>query len=75
MNRRREIFESMGIEFRLNTEVGQDISVGELMESFDAIFLGMGTYTNMSGGFTGKSPWSLQSTTVFDFKCEPLPWV
>ena len=43
MNRRREIFESMG-EFRLNTEVGQDISVGKLMETFDALFLGMGTY-------------------------------
>ena len=55
MNRRREIFESMGIEFRLNTEVGQDISVGELMETFDAIFLGMGTYTNMAGGFPGEN--------------------
>jgi glutamate synthase (NADPH/NADH) small chain len=55
MARRREIFESMGIEFRLNTEVGKDISVGELMETFDAVFLGMGTYTNMSGGFPGES--------------------
>ena len=55
MNRRREIFESMGIEFRLNTEVGQDISVGELMETFDAIFLGLGTYTNMAGGFPGEN--------------------
>jgi glutamate synthase (NADPH/NADH) small chain len=45
----------MGIEFRLNTEVGKDISVGELMETFDAVFLGMGTYTNMSGGFPGES--------------------
>ena len=55
MNHRREIFKSMGIEFRLNTEVGQDISVGELMETFDAIFLGMGTYTNMAGGFPGEN--------------------
>ena len=55
MNRRREIFESMGIEFRLNTEVGKDISVGELMETFDAVFLGMGTYTNMAGGFPGEN--------------------
>jgi len=55
MTRRREIFESMGIEFRLNTEVGNDISVGELMETFDAVFLGMGTYTNMAGGFPGEN--------------------
>ena len=54
MMRRREIFESMGIEFLLNTEVGKDISVGELMETFDAVFLGMGTYTNMVGGFPGE---------------------
>ena len=55
MTRRREIFESMGIEFRLNTEIGKDVSVGELMESYDAVFLGMGTYTNMAGGFPGES--------------------
>ena len=54
MTRRRAVFESMGIEFRLNTEVGRDVSVGELMESFDAVFLGMGTYTNMAGGFPGE---------------------
>lgn len=55
MTRRREIFESMGIEFKLGTEIGKDVSVGELMESFDAVFLGMGTYTNMAGGFPGES--------------------
>lgn len=55
MTRRREIFESMGIEFKLSTEIGKDVSVGELMESFDAVFLGMGTYTNMAGGFPGES--------------------
>lgn len=55
MTRRRTIFEGMGIEFRLSTEVGRDISVGELMESFDAVFLGMGTYTSMAGGFPGES--------------------
>lgn len=55
MTRRREIFESMGVEFKLNTEIGKDVSVGELMESFDAVFLGMGTYTNMAGGFPGEN--------------------
>ncbi len=55
MTRRRDIFESMGIEFKLSTEIGKDVSVGELMESFDAVFLGMGTYTNMAGGFPGES--------------------
>jgi glutamate synthase (NADPH/NADH) small chain len=54
MTRRREVFEGMGIEFRLNTEVGTDISIKELMQQFDAVFLGMGTYTYMRGDFPGE---------------------
>ncbi|HAN28734.1 MAG TPA: glutamate synthase small subunit, partial [Haliea salexigens] len=55
MVRRREVFEGMGIEFRLNTEVGRDISVAELMEEYDAVFLGMGTYKAMQGRFPGEN--------------------
>lgn len=54
MVRRREIFEGMGIEFRLNTEVGKDVTVEELLQEYDALFLGMGTYTYMKGGFHGE---------------------
>jgi len=55
MVRRREVFEGMGVEFRLNTEVGTDVSVAELMEEYDALFLGMGTYTYMRGNFPGEN--------------------
>ena len=54
MTRRREVFEGMGIEFRLNTNVGVDISVNEIMAEYDAVFLGMGTYTYMRGNFPGE---------------------
>jgi len=54
MHLRREIFEEMGIEFRLNTEVGRDIAFEKLIQEFDAVFLGMGTYTYMKGGFPGE---------------------
>ena len=54
MARRRQVFEEMGSEFRLNTEVGKDVSAQELMDEYDAVFLGMGTYTYMKGGFTGE---------------------
>ena len=54
MKRRREIFEGMGIEFRLNTEVGRDIAISQLVKEFDSVFLGMGTYTYMKGGFPGE---------------------
>ncbi|MBA3979794.1 MAG: glutamate synthase small subunit [Alcanivorax sp.] len=54
MAKRREVFEGMGIEFRLNTEIGKDITIDELLEEYDAVFMGMGTYTYMKGGFPGE---------------------
>ena len=54
MQRRRAVFEDMGIEFRLNTDIGTDIMPAELMAEYDAVFLGMGTYNALKGGFTGE---------------------
>ncbi|MFE8072851.1 FAD-dependent oxidoreductase [Marinobacteraceae bacterium S3BR75-40.1] len=54
MTRRREIFESMGMEFRLGVDVGTDVTIEELLEEYDAVFMGMGTYTYMKGGFPGE---------------------
>ncbi len=51
---RREIMEYMGVEFRLNTEVGRDLAFQSLLDDYDAVFLGMGTYTYMKGGFAGE---------------------
>lgn len=54
MARRREVFEGMGVEFRLNTEIGKDITIDQLLADYDAVFMGMGTYTYMKGGFPGE---------------------
>ena len=51
---RREILEGMGVEFRLNVEIGKDIQIDDLLEDYDAVFMGMGTYTTMKGGFPGE---------------------
>jgi len=51
---RRRIFEEMGVEFRLGTEIGKDIPFQQLLDEFDAVFLGMGTYSYMKGGFPGE---------------------
>jgi glutamate synthase (NADPH/NADH) small chain len=51
---RRRMFEEMGIEFRLNTEVGRDIGFEQLLADYDAVFLGMGTYTSMRGNLPGE---------------------
>jgi len=55
IKKRREIFEGMGIEFVLNTNVGVDIQFSDLCEQYDAVFLGLGTYTSMQGGFDNES--------------------
>ena len=54
MVKRREIFEGMGMEFRLDTEVGRDVNIESLLEEYDAVFLGMGTYKYIKGLFPGE---------------------
>jgi glutamate synthase (NADPH) small chain len=54
VEKRREVMEGMGVEFRLNVDVGRDVAFEELTREFDAVFLGMGTYTYVKGGFTGE---------------------
>jgi glutamate synthase (NADPH/NADH) small chain len=51
---RRQILEGMGVKFVLNTEIGRDVPFGKLLADFDAVFLGMGAYTSMKGGFPGE---------------------
>ena len=54
VEKRKEILEDMGVEFILNTEIGKDIDFQEIYDSHDAVFLGMGTYKPMKGGFAGE---------------------
>ena len=51
---RREILEGMGVQFVLNTCIGEDKPFQELLDEFDAVFLGMGTYEYVKGGFPGE---------------------
>jgi len=53
VRRRRSILEGMGVRFVLDTRVGEDRTFASLLDEFDALFLGMGTYTAVSGDFTG----------------------
>jgi glutamate synthase (NADPH) small chain len=54
VEKRREIMEEMGVEFRLNVDIGRDIPFDRLTREFDAVFLGMGTYGYVKGGFSGE---------------------
>jgi len=51
---RRNIMEEMGVKFSLSVEIGKDISIDQLLSDYDAVFMGMGTYTSMRGGFPGE---------------------
>ena len=42
------------MEFRLETEVGRDVTFADLLGEFDAVFLGVGTYKYMKGGFANE---------------------
>jgi glutamate synthase (NADPH/NADH) small chain len=52
--KRREILEGMGVTFVLNTRIGTHKSLESLLDDFDAVFLGMGAYTSVRGGFPGE---------------------
>jgi glutamate synthase (NADPH/NADH) small chain len=54
VKRRRKILEEMGVKFKLGKEIGADIPFKKLYEDYDAIFLAMGTYTSLEGGFAGE---------------------
>jgi len=54
IKKRREILEGMGVEFVLNTKVGEDVGLDKLIENHDAVFMGMGTYTSMTAGIPGE---------------------
>ena len=54
VQKRRRVLEDMGVEFRLEVDVGTDIDFDQLLSDYDAVFLGMGAYTEMRGGFAGE---------------------
>ncbi len=50
---RHRILRDMGVAFRLNTTVGTDIHIQQLLDEYDAIFLGLGAYRYVRGDFPG----------------------
>ncbi len=54
LEKRREIMQGMGVQFRLGIEIGTDLELAQLLSEYDALFLGMGTYTAVRGGFPGE---------------------
>jgi glutamate synthase (NADPH/NADH) small chain len=84
VDQRRRILEGMGVQFVLNTKVGEDKPFADLVDEFDAVFLGMGTYTYVRGEFPGEDlpgvyealPYLVSNVyRVLRYENPPLPWV
>ena len=66
VSKRREILEGMGVTFILETRIGDDKPFDALIDDYDAVFLGMGAYTYVRGGFPGED---------LDGVCDALPYL
>jgi glutamate synthase (NADPH/NADH) small chain len=54
IQRRRAVLEGMGVTFVLNTGIGTDLPFEQLLQEYDAVFLGMGAERGIRGGFPGE---------------------
>ncbi|WNL45947.1 FAD-dependent oxidoreductase [Dyella sp. BiH032] len=51
---RRDVLEGMGVRFLLGHEVGRDVEFGQLVDDYDAVFVGTGAYTYVDAELTGR---------------------
>ncbi len=51
---RRQLMEGTGVQFHLGCEIGRDTQLEELLDEYDAVFVGMGTYRYVRGNFPGE---------------------
>jgi len=48
IRKRRKYLEDLGVKFKLNTNVGTDITFDQINSEYDCFFLAMGTYKNVT---------------------------
>ncbi len=65
IRRRQAIFTEMGVEFQLNTEVGKDIHLNEIINDFDAVFMGLGAYKPVKGNIPGEDSSNIYSALPY----------
>lgn len=65
MSKRREIFSEMGVKFELGAEIGKDVLLDELVERYDAVFLGVGTYRGMQADIPNEEAQGVYSALPF----------
>ena len=51
---RRALLEGMGVRFHLGVEIGASVPFAELLDDYDAVFLGTGAYAFVDGALPGR---------------------
>ncbi|MGY4674135.1 FAD-dependent oxidoreductase [Ursidibacter arcticus] len=65
MSRRREIFQEMGIKFKLGVDVGKDVLLTDLISEYDAVFLAVGTYQGVKANIPNENAQGVYSALPF----------
>lgn len=55
----------LGVELKLTTRVGEDVSLDELLGQYDAVFLGVGTTVSTTPGLPGEDLTGVYTATEF----------
>ena len=73
LNRDIDAMRDLGVEFRLNTAIGRDVSLDELRSEFDAVLLAVGAQRSQRLGVPGEDlPGVIPATTFLkDFNLSP----
>ena len=68
LDKYRAVMEGMGISFRMNTKIGKDISLEEIREKSDAVFVGIGAWKAQEIGCAGEDAVNVFSGIDFLYK-------
>jgi NADPH-dependent glutamate synthase beta subunit-like oxidoreductase len=50
-----DIIKALGVEIKLNTAIGKDISISDLQRDYDALFVGVGAHQGSKLGVDGEA--------------------
>lgn len=74
LNRDIDAMRDLGVEFRLDTAVGRDVTLPELQDEFDAVLLAVGAQRSQRLGIPGEMEWQgvIPATTFLkDYNLQP----
>lgn len=60
-----EMIEKIGVDIRLNTTVGKDITLAELRQQYDAVFIAAGAHKPLKLGLEGEEAQGVQNAVEF----------